>query len=146
MTNEEAIKELSVLWERMNRAKESGVLAYKTIMYYDGQYVEALDMAIKALEQQPCENKIIEWKKDFKGFINALSMPRDDYKGIMEFIDELPVTSKSKTGQWIADVDRWGDIVTTVNGYRCSECNTFDTDKDNYCPNCGAKMESEDEE
>ena len=53
MTNEEAIKELSVLWERMNRAKESGVLAYKTIMYYDGQYVEALDMAIKALEQQP---------------------------------------------------------------------------------------------
>ena len=51
MTNEEAIKELSVLWERMKRAKESGVLAYKTIMFYDGQYVEALDLAIKALEQ-----------------------------------------------------------------------------------------------
>lgn len=50
MTNEKAITELSVLWERMKRAKESGVLAYKTIMYYDGQYVEALDMAIKALE------------------------------------------------------------------------------------------------
>lgn len=52
MTNDEAIKELSVLWERMKRAKESGVLAYKTIMYYDGQYVEALDLAIKALEQE----------------------------------------------------------------------------------------------
>lgn len=68
MTNEEAIKELSVLWERMKRAKESGVLAYKTIMYYDGQYVEALDMAIKALEQtshlidRPCE--ACEFRKD----------------------------------------------------------------------------------
>ena len=50
MTNEKAITELSVLWERMKRAKESGVLAYKTIMYYDGQYVEALNLAIKALE------------------------------------------------------------------------------------------------
>ena len=50
-----------------------------------------------------------------------------------------------KTGHWIADVDKWGDIVTTVNGYRCDKCNTFNTDKDNYCPNCGAKMEGEDE-
>ena len=58
MTNEEAIKELSVLWERMRRAKESGVLAYKTIMFYDGQYVEALDIAIKALESQPCDDCI----------------------------------------------------------------------------------------
>lgn len=31
-----------------------------------------------------------EWKKDFKGFINELSMPKDDYNGIMEYIDEVP--------------------------------------------------------
>lgn len=68
MTNEKAITELSVLWERMKRAKESGILAYKTIMYYDGQYVEALDKAIKALEQtshlidRPCE--ACEFHKD----------------------------------------------------------------------------------
>lgn len=47
------------------------------------------------------EPTIIEWKEDFKGYINSLSMPRDDYKGIMEYIDELPVTSKQKTGHWI---------------------------------------------
>ena len=29
-----------------------------------------------------------EWKEDFKGYINALDMPRDDYKSIMEYIDE----------------------------------------------------------
>ena len=50
---------------------------------------------------------------------------------------------ESKTGKWIADVDKWGDIVTTVKGYRCDKCNTFNTDKDNYCPYCGAKMEED---
>ena len=29
-----------------------------------------------------------EWAKDFKSYINALDMPRDDYKGIMEYIDD----------------------------------------------------------
>ena len=45
-----------------------------------------------------------------------------------------------KTGHWIADVDKWGDVVTTVNGYRCDKCNAFNSDKDNYCPNCGCHM------
>lgn len=33
---------------------------------------------------------IDEWKNDFKGYVNALNIPRDDYNGIMEYIDELP--------------------------------------------------------
>ena len=37
-----------------------------------------------------------EWKNDFKGFINELSMPKDDYKGIMEYIDEV-----SNEARWI---------------------------------------------
>jgi len=31
-----------------------------------------------------------KWKNDFKEFISELSMPRDDYKGIMAYIDEVP--------------------------------------------------------
>ena len=31
-------------------------------------------------------------------------------------------------------------MVTTINGYKCSECSEFNAAKDNYCPNCGAKM------
>ena len=31
-----------------------------------------------------------KWKNDFKEFISELSMPRDDYKGIMGYIDEVP--------------------------------------------------------
>ena len=31
-----------------------------------------------------------KWKNDFKRFISELSMPEDDYNGIMEYIDEVP--------------------------------------------------------
>lgn len=31
---------------------------------------------------------INEWKEDFKSFIDELQMPRDDYNGIMSYIDE----------------------------------------------------------
>ena len=31
---------------------------------------------------------IEEWAKDFKSYVNELDIPRDDYKGIMEYIDE----------------------------------------------------------
>ncbi|MBO4863834.1 MAG: DUF551 domain-containing protein [Eubacterium sp.] len=65
MTREEAINELSVLWERMKRAKESGVLAYKTIMYYDGQYVEALEMAIECLQSSEMWNGTTTDKRIF---------------------------------------------------------------------------------
>ncbi len=30
-----------------------------------------------------------KWKKDFKGYVDSLSMPKDDYNGIIEYIDEL---------------------------------------------------------
>ena len=48
-----------------------------------------------------------------------------------------------KTGRWIPQKDKWGDYVTTVDGYVCSECNNFDCMEENYCPNCGARMEGE---
>jgi rubrerythrin len=108
--------------------------------------IEAIEMAIEALEQEPCEDVIS--RQAVLDSINANCVYENEYnlttKHIKDAIEQLPpITPKAKVGKWIADVDRWGDIVTTVNGYRCSECNTFDTDKDNYCPNCGAKMESE---
>ena len=35
-----------------------------------------------------------KWKNDFKGFISELSIPEDDFYGIMEYIDEVPNESK----------------------------------------------------
>ena len=53
-------------------------------------YIEA---KIKALQQAPKTGNwtaLDEWKKNFKGFINELSMPKDDYNRIIEYIDEVP--------------------------------------------------------
>lgn len=88
------------------------------------------------LEQEPFEDRISR-----QAAIDALTKTSGIRGDALKALYDLPpVTPKQKTGHWIADVDRWGDIVTTVNGYRCSECNNFNTDKDNYCPNCGTKM------
>lgn len=40
---------------------------------------------------------IEEWKNDFKGYVNALNIPRDDYNGIMEYIDELPPAQSDRS-------------------------------------------------
>ena len=38
-----------------------------------------------------------DWKTDFKGFIDdLLYIPRDDYRGIMEYIDEVPSAESVK--------------------------------------------------
>lgn len=43
---------------------------------------------------EPELKELSEWKTDFKGYINALNMPKDDYDGIMEYIDEVPSAEK----------------------------------------------------
>lgn len=108
---------------------------------------KAIKEAIKALEQEPCEDKIIEWKKDFKEYVNSLSIPRDDYKGIMEYIDELPVTPQPKTGYWI-EIAQYSDGKHKIE---CSECkghifsrghaNSFVVKNEyKFCPHCGKRM------
>lgn len=48
-------------------------------------------------------------------------------------------TQKPKTGHWIAHSD--GGI--WIKYYECSECRKAHDTRSDYCPNCGAKMESE---
>lgn len=54
------------------------------------------------------------------------------YKLFEKIVDIMPsVQPEQKTGRWIDD--------------NCSECGqyVYHGDANNYCPNCGAKMESE---
>ena len=91
--------------------------------------------------------KIEEWAKDFKSYVNELQMPRDDYKGIMSYIDDaiaLLKEQEAKTGHWIEKEDYNLDTY-----YDCSVCGESWTMIDGtpwengmyYCPHCGAKME-----
>lgn len=80
---------------------------------------------VRTARQEPCENLIIEWKKDFKEYVNSLSILRDDYKGIMEYIDELPVTPQPKVGCEGCIYEKTGNNST----YPCSHCGRCYTDK-----------------
>lgn len=59
------------------------------------------------------------------------------YKLFEKTVDSMPsVQPKQKTGQWISN--RHTDTVL------CSECKKCYGDVSKFCPNCGAKLESED--
>ena len=42
------------------------------------------------------------WKNDFRAFVNSLNLSRDDYKTMMEYIDEIPSVQPDHT----ADVSK----------------------------------------
>lgn len=86
---------------------------------------------------EPELKKISEWQADFKGYINALDIPKDDYDGIMEYIDEVPsIQPERERGEWV-----YNSPVTM----KCNRCGLVIKDWDwhrfKICPNCEAKME-----
>lgn len=131
MTNEEAIEELKAI------KSEYGNKAFGDSRLMRSE-IEALDVAIKALEQEP-KGKCL------------LSQKYRDWLFIQE----------PKTGHWIMPVQDDGMSNPICYQVQCSECG-FDLDPqtwhmelyqygaDKFCPNCGAKMvepqESEDKD
>lgn len=138
--------------------------AIKIVKYYRDLPIrkddkKALDMAIKALEQQPCEDTISRqavldvWHTSYSD--NREENEEIQYKKIAF---ELPSVNpqEPKTGHWVEE---------NINEYSrkvvCSECGCpppFEHisngdvysanghgvfNKTKYCPSCGAKMESE---
>lgn len=125
---------------------------------FDEKGSEAWQMAIKALSQEPtvtstdktmtmvyptivCDDAISR-----RAALEAVSEGCQEWRGIYgrceELINALPSVTQ-KSGKWIVDAPH----------YICSECNyvhhlqRFEVMSGcklgNYCPNCGAKMESE---
>lgn len=134
MTKEEAIKAL--IKER------------KTALHENKQ---AFDMAIKALEQQPCEDAISREQaiRATYGFERYTGIDEAPYEYAESILRDLPpVTPTRKKGEWIFTKTKFDRHGCTVE---CSSCHkkwkTYDEirwKKENkYCPNCGAEMESE---
>ena len=116
---------------------------------------EALDMAIKALEQQPCDKAISsqEGLEKFNELVKAFTIGMalgfakkyDEMDAIMKAIKAL--APQPKIGQWIAQ-----EIHNCYTDFKCSECGYIysfmhlygePTADYTYCPNCGAKMEGD---
>lgn len=108
---------------------------------------EAVEMAIKALGQEPILDKIRDeieqTAKDYDKY--------DDYRRVrglwtaLEIIDKYKAGSKPKTGHWIK-----GECSCPVCGedkYKDLDADVWSDWQPKFCPNCGAKMEeSEDTE
>lgn len=140
MTNEEAIAIIENEKKCVNRANKNDYCnrdCYNCeLVKTDTEILTALDLAIKALEQQPCDDAISRQAVDDAIYDYSRSCDVN-YHQIMEFIEKIPsVTPQPKTGHWIFD-----EILD--KHYYCSECKSMGVDYWDYCPNCGAKMESE---
>lgn len=93
----------------------------------------SLEMAIKALEQESCEDAISR-----QVAINSIwdGTNMDIYTSeVKESLEALPpVTPKPKTGHW-----KYRDLGNARHLY-CSECKLASLTEYDFCPNCGAKM------
>ena len=128
MTREETIKKLSYIADEMTSMECA-------------DWKEAIYMAIKALEQEPC-NDTINREKAIKSIKEQFSYGEcycDEYS-IVGLMNDLPlVAPNQKTGHWILTIEDW-------NKWTCSECG-FKERTDihvtlgyRFCPKCGAKM------
>lgn len=114
---------------------------------------EALNMAIKALEQESCDDAINRAEAQTaiqcaaKRYCTTSNTPREigvvttEYLiSITDATDALrklpPVTPKQKIGEWHINSDGYYPY--------CSECKEEPKNREmtKYCPNCGAKMGS----
>lgn len=130
MTKEEAIAILSHDKEQID--------------YPHGAYGTALEMAIKALQKEPCNDcvsreavleQIDSWSED--EFLRATN----PFYYLRKRIESLPsVNTERKVGYWIENAPEWQNVDPP---YICSECGYAHLNKTNYCDQCGTKMKSE---
>ena len=75
----------------------------------------------------------------------------DCYRDCIDLLDSIPAADVAEVrhGKWIGiDSSFWkpthsSDIPVFRKTYRCSECRRRTAIAENYCPNCGAKMDKE---
>jgi len=99
--------------------------------------IESLKAWKESLGQEPCEDAINRILKRMWNCRGKHTTSIDKVKMEQIIRDEFPpVTSQPKTGHWISCGNVYcGDV------YMCSECDYVGVDYDNYCSNCGARME-----
>ena len=145
MTKEEAIEELKTRYLTMSQCLDKEELHKAN---------KAIDMAIKALEQQAiCPSAGIDCvdcpagddaisRQAVKDLGAECIAKRDENGNLIPLgsIDSLPFVSTEKIGRWIYDRRRDWDGECK---YECSECGMGSDVNFPYCMRCGTKMEVE---
>lgn len=76
-----------------------------------------------------------EWAKDFRSFVNELQIPRDDYKDIMEYIDDA--VSMLKEQEAVKPKSKVRHGANAQIQHFCGNCNSMLHGKQKYCSECG---------
>ena len=120
----------------MTREEAIRILRYDIEVCTEEQ-ADACLVAIKALEQQTCDDAIS--RADVKKYLSAPDANGDCviYESDLDLLP--PVTPQPKAGRWIRQTDDYHDY------YECEQCGIAVglDDIKNYCPNCGCWMEIE---
>jgi hypothetical protein len=73
-----------------------------------------------------------------------IALPTREVRPLLDSIHELPpVTPQPKMGRWISLDDFRGKY--NERGFMCSECGEHSDYEENFCPNCGARMQEMEE-
>lgn len=126
----------------MTREEAKGNLMH-AIRWNDIPKKEALDMAIKALEAEPCKDAIS--RQAALDCFTATKMKKFDF--ILYAREEIknlpPVQPIRPRGHWI-DRSEGGRIkYPWMESNECSECGENGSAAWYYCPHCGADMREE---
>lgn len=120
--------------------------------------VETLNMAIKALEQEPCgdcisRESVNDLVRELGNILNGTDSRRDVSTVLTDILYLPSVSPQPKMGRWKAFThsayrgnDEDGEpIWREVTVYHCDLCNRRTVIKEKYCPNCGHKMQEVEE-
>lgn len=123
--------------------------AIDTLFYFKMHFAksdicrEHFDMAIKVLEQQPCEDAVSR-DEVLKAMAEAYDLNDDyDYRlDVERKLKQLPsVIPQPKRGKWIVirkEYEFMGGIVNEPQGCKCSNCGGIVKFKSGFCPSCGS--------
>lgn len=142
MTIKEAIKELQ---------ETHGMMRAYNIDSSESILMTALNTAIEALEQEPCEDAISREKvSDILKAEWVLDKPIEEWSVYRDVADLPSVTPIRPKGGWIVRQDNTSFVSQIPRRWvECSHCGwsfSYDRIKDDFCSKCGADMKGEEEE
>lgn len=145
MTREEAIEQLNFMIETIPKEPSAECDSIKEWLDTDKDIRNALEMAIKALEQESCKDAVS--RQAVLNTLNRMDSVLDENRTVETYKELLiacyndlpPVTPERPKGHWI-NIDKTHS--------KCDKCESIfeivsANGEANYCPNCGAKIESE---
>lgn len=123
--------------------REEAIAIFKGFKFLPRE-MKAVEMAIKALEQEPCENAVSRQAVLNEKYLIELEDGQSFYCINPEDVEALPpVTPTRKHGEWEKEVFDLGVKIPVRVAYQCSECGNYFDSEFNFCPHCGADMRGE---